>query len=436
MLRKANNVFSVILGDVAKTTANLPGAGTVVTSSNLEAGAIIITDLGLRALNNAAYTALTATDQFLIIQGKGPNVPLMKSPVLTKGKIKTAISKFKPAVQQVSYVGYNTVTATTALPVANNTDFWIKIRKRDNDAANRSQPMSLFAGPVRTDGSGTQAELANLLVRSGYRNFANEPANGYLRMESVCSGTAIAITGAPTSYDFTYGAKGVAINGTATSNVNAGDWIRLGVVGSVTSAVYLVAAVTATQITLSSPFVGTTGNVLAAGLTVIPAATALASNFGVRILGVAAPFDVNAMRNYYANRFTTSFSDTTTSVTVSGAQNGNGVWQQVAMDEYMNYGFEGQNGMLGVPPAFRDQVVKIPGVAGNTALTSKYSALSFTWEESVTGLVAMTNGKGSVIVYLNLVDVAGVGKLSTATLTAEYYFAVTVLGLTAADFDE
>ena len=433
MLRKANNVFSVILGDVAKTTANLPGAGTVVTSSNLEAGAIIITDLGLRALNNAAYTALTATDQFLIIQGKGPNVPLMKSPVLTKGKIKTAISKFKPAVQQVSYVGYNTVTATTALPVANNTDFWIKIRKRDNDAANRSQPMSLFAGPVRTDGSGTQAELANLLVRSGYRNFAAEPANGYLRMESVCSGANTAIAGS-TSFDFTYGAKGVAINGAAATGIVAGDWLRIGT--GVTAPVYLVAAITATQITLSAPFVGTTGNVLVANVTAVSAATAATSNFGIRITGVPANFDVNAMRNYYANRFTTSFSDTTTSVTVSGAQNGNGVWQQVAMDEYMNYGFEGQNGMLGVPPAFRDQVVKIPGVAGNTALTSKYSALSFTWEESVTGLVAMTNGKGSVIVYLNLVDVAGVGKLSTATLTAEYYFAVTVLGLTAADFDE
>jgi hypothetical protein len=41
------------------------------------------------------------------------------------------------------------------------------------------------------------------------------------------------------------------------------------------------------------------------------------------------------------------------------------------MDEYMNYGFEGQNNQLATPSVPRDQVVKIPGVGTATTLTSK-----------------------------------------------------------------
>ena len=60
MLRKANNVFSVLLNDASKLTANLPvtTAGTVVSDSNLEVGAIVVTDLGLQRLSAAEYTAL------------------------------------------------------------------------------------------------------------------------------------------------------------------------------------------------------------------------------------------------------------------------------------------------------------------------------------------------------------------------------------------
>ena len=164
MFRKANKVFSVILDDESQNAAALPLAGAVVTDANLAKGAVVLTDLGNRRLNAAAFTALVNGDQFRIVQGKGLGKPLMKTPVLTKGQVKLTVSKHKETVQQVTIIGYNGTTGQ--LPVANNTDYWIKIRKRDNDAANRSQPMSLFAGPVKTDGTGTQAELAAALVKN------------------------------------------------------------------------------------------------------------------------------------------------------------------------------------------------------------------------------------------------------------------------------
>ena len=380
----------------------------------------------MNRLDAAAFTALPSAGQFFVVEGRGPGIPLMKSPILTKGKIAMTLSRHKEAVQQISIIGYNGTTG--ALPVSNNSDFWIKIRKRDNDAANRSQPFSLFAGPVKTDATATQAELATLLARSGYQNFRNEPANGYLRMDVIASAASVAVTGTVANFAFTYGARLVTLNGTVT-NISVGDYIRVGGAG-VTNPVYLVSAVNSpTSITLAAPFVGTTGSVAVASVQVIAAATAATANFGVRLTGVIAPFDVNQFRDYYANRFTATFSDSSTLVShIQGAQNGNGMWQQVAMDEYMSYGFEGENNQLAVPSIPRDSIVKIPGVAGNTALTSKYSSINIAWEESISGLVSMDGGKGNVIIYTNLLDVAGLGSLSSTANTGREV--LTVLGFT------
>jgi hypothetical protein len=345
----------------------------------------------------------------------------MKSPAMTKANVTISASKFKAAVQQVTTVGYNGTTG--ALPVANNTDFWIKVRKRDNDAANRSQPMSLFAGPVKTDATGTQAELAVALVASGYRNFTNqEPANGYLKFEAISSAASAAITGAPTSFGVTYKSRVMTITGTATSNVAVGDFLRIGG-AAVTNPVYRVTAVTATTITLATPYVGDSATILVANVQVIAAATASTANFGIRLTGVVAPFDVNAFRDYYANRWTTSFSDSSTLITVTGAQNGNGVWQQVAMDEYLNYGFEGENNQLAVPSVPRDQVVKIPGVAGNTEQSSRYSTLTFNWTEEILGLASVNKPQGSVLLHCNLTNVAtGVITATTAEAVVDTLF--------------
>lgn len=417
MFRKANNVFSALLSDASVTTTALNSAvaaGSVVTNANLPIGAVVVCDMGMRRLDNTSYGLLTATDKFFIVQGRGATQPLMKSPALTKGMVAISASKFRAAVQQVTVVGYNGTTG--ALPVANSTDFWIKVRKRDNDAANRSQPMSLFAGPVKTDATGTQAELAVALVASGYRNFTNqEPANGYLKFEAITNAASTAVTGA-TSLTFTYKSKVVAITGSATSNVAVGDFLRIGG-ATVTNAVYRVAAVTATAITLSTFFVGDTATLAVANVHVITAANAAVANFGIRLLGVEAPFDVNAFRDYYANRWTTSFSDSSTLITVTGAQNGNGVWQQVAMDEYLNYGFEGENNQLAVPSVPRDQVVKIPGIAGNTAQSSRYSTLTFNWTEEILGLTSMNKPQGSVILHCNLTNVA-LGLITATTAEA------------------
>lgn len=428
MLRSANNVFSVILDDETKNALAF-AAGTLVTDANLPKGAIAVVDLGNRFLTAAAYTALAPSAQVRIVQGKGVGKPMMKTPVLTKGTLAITTSAHKAALQQITAVGYNGTTGS--LPVSNDTAFYIKLRKNDNDAANRSQPMPLFAGPVKTDANGTQEELAIALAISGTKNFADEPATNYVKFEVINDEAGVVPTGTTTTFTTVVGSKVVAINGTLT-NVAVGDSIRLE--GTTTSsAIYVVTAYTAsTSITLDRAFTGTAGVYAIANTRIITAAAAALAEYGVIVTGIAAPFDVNKFRNYYANRFTISFSDEDTIIThLQGARNGSGVWQQVAMDEYMSYGFEGQNEMLATPPTLRDQEVKIPGIGVETSLTSKYSTINIHWTESIQGLVTVAGGEGNVLLYVNL---DSSGNLGGAGSTGEEV--AVVLGLTAANLDE
>jgi hypothetical protein len=410
MIRQNSNVFSVILDDEAQNALGF-AAGTLVTDANLPKGAIAVVDMGNRFLTAAAYAALTSTAKFRILQGKGAGKAMMKSPELTKGNVTITSAAHKAAVQQVTTIGYNGTTG--ALPVANDTAFHIKLRKNDNDAANRSQPMSLFAGPVKTDASGTQEELALALAKSFNKNFYDEPANGYAKAELICSNAGAVTTAATGTLTATNGSVTVTGTGaTILTEFSAGDYVRFGT--ALTSPVYKV--VTATDngatgtLVLDRPYTGATGTFVAGAAHYITAAGAAAANFGIVITGVEAPFDVNKFRNYYANRFTVSFSDESTLIShTQGARNGNGVWQQVALDEYMSYGFEGQNEMLAVPATMRDQEVKIPGVGTATAATSKYSVVTLSWTESVSGIVHGSTQKGQVILYLNLDATANLG---------------------------
>ena len=439
MIRNAKNVFSVLLDDETVTT--LPAEGAVVTSANLGNGAVVLVDQGLVRLSAAAFTALLDTDKFMLVQGKGTSAPLVKSPLITKGKYTTSIQAHVPAVQQVTTIGSNGTTGS--LPSANDTSYYIKVRKNDNDAANRSQPFSLF-GQFKTDASATQSETAFGLANNFIANMAKEAAgtNGYILTEvlidTAATNTAFGGLGNVTgNVAMTNGSKTMTM--TDTQDLAAGDYFRVSTSATetITDPVYRIVTVdSATNITLDVPFQGTTdASVDDDFVHLIPSATGLADNFGLRLTGIASDFDVNKFRNYYANRFSAFFSDETITVTTStGARNGSGTWQQVAMDEYMSYGYEGQNEMLSVPPTYRDSVVKVPGVGTATALLSKYSSLNISWTEDITGLVGQSGAQGNVILYTNLADSSGSGILGTSGSSAETL--VTAMGLTDTDFDE
>jgi len=418
-------VFSVVLDKNATTTAAVNAAvavGAVVTKDNLPDGAIVLVDAGMRRMNAAAYTA---ADRFRFVQGRGATKSLMISPMLTKASTTISSSNHRVAAQQVSVVGYN--GTANALPAANSTDYFIKIRKNDNDAANRSQPMSLFAGPIKSAASASQVGIAEALVSNGIANFAKEPANNYLGFDLLTDSASAANTGAGT-VTATKGSKLVTFGTDVDAVAVVGDYIRFdesaGAAPATTDAVYKVVAMDTTNeiMTLDRPFSSASQAATAQGNAVIIAAAGLAAgNWGVRLTGIQADFDVNAFRDYYVNRFTVTFSDESTLVTTTGARTGSGMWEQVAMDEYMSYGFEGENSMLGVPPRMRDQEVAVDG---------KYGCIEVSWTESIQGLVSLQGGKGSVLFYINLQAGGALGATSSGVDVA------TILGIAAADVQQ
>ena len=439
MLRIADNVFSVLIDDNADRTADLPAVGTVVTADNLDAGAIVMVDAGMRRISatTPAGGGYDVVDRYRIVQGKGAGNELMMSPMITKATATLSTSAHRASAQQVSVVGYNGTSGS--LPEADSTDYFIKIRKNDNDAANRSQPMSLFAGPIKSAASATQVGIAEALVSNGIVNFAKEPANNYLGFDLLTDSTAAANTGAGT-VTATKGSKLVTFDTDVDAVAVVGDYIRFdesaGAAPATTDAVYKVVAMDTTNeiMTLDRPFSSASQAATAEGNAVIIAQGGLAAgDWGVRLTGIQADFDVNAMRDFYVNRFTVTFSDSSTLITTTGARTGSGVWQQVAMDEYMSYGFEGQNDMLGTPPRHRDQEVKIPGQGTITAADARYGCLEISWTENIQGLVSLQGGKGSVLVYINL-DAATPGVQGTAPTS--YELTNTILGLSATAFDE
>jgi len=378
---------------IADTDAAAPTAAGIASPTTVAAGAVALVNEGNVILNAAAYTALASDARVRIVQNIGGR--LVSSCAMTKGKLRLGmpasgtpapgtVSQYSAAVQQVTVIGYNGTSGS--LPSANSTSYYIKIRKNDNDAGNRSQPFSLFS-QFKTDASATQEELAFGLVKVGTKNMENEPANKYLKFEALCDDAGAADATA-TTIDIDYGSKTGTLNAGATTFV-VGDLLRIGG-GATTDPVYKITALAGTTVTLDIAYQSASGTGIA--IEYITAALAAAAEFGVRLTGIESDFDVNAMRDWYSNRFTATFSDDSTLVThVQGASDGVGVWQKVAMDEYMSMGFQGQNEMLGVPPTMRTSSVVTAG---------EYDALMLTADEEVHGLTSANTETSSVILYL------------------------------------
>jgi len=405
-LRRQDNVAYAA---IANATTAAPAAGAKATNLTIKGGQVALVDEGNIILDAAAYTALPSDARVRIIQNVGGSVlggdgELVASATLTKSKIRLgksdkagaptasatgSISVFSAAQQQITRIGFNGTTG--ALPTTTvETNFFIKLRKNDLDAANRSQPNSLFA-QFRTDATGSQEELALGLVKNGVLNMSTQPEgnHGYVRFEAINAAAGTAITG-PASFTLENGSKTVTISAAITgATLVVGSLIRFGT--AVTDPVYKVADLTATTITLGHAYQGVTGSILLANVEAILVGAPF-GDFGIQMTGVVSDFDVDAFRNYYSNRFTATFSDTSTLNThVQGAKDGTGMWQQAAMDEYMSMGNQGENSMLGVPPRKRSASVE---------KNAQYDILRLTADEDIFGLTSSNTESGSVLLFL------------------------------------
>ena len=395
-LRRQDNVAYAAIAD---TDAASPG-NVVITPSTLAIGAAALVDEGnLAHVAILTYDALPASTRLRVVQNIAGK--LVFSAAFTKGAIIKAkplesatVSKYVAPDQQVTRIGYNGTIG--ALPTTSvNSNFFIRLRKRDNDAANRSQPNSLYA-QFQTDVDGTQEELALGLVKNGILNMTTQPKgnNGYIRFEMLNAGTRSAATAtAAVTLTFTKDSTLVTASAaTASTNIVAGDYVAIA--AAVTTGVYKVKSKDGSgNLTLETAYQSATVAIVASAANIrITNALAIVAASGVQMTGVASDFDVNAFRNYMTIRFTATFSDTTTKVThVTGATDGTGTWQQVAMDEYMSMGNQGENQMLSVPPVMRTSSVVTDG---------QYDCVHIAVKEDINGLVSAEKADADIFVFI------------------------------------
>jgi hypothetical protein len=94
---------------------------------------------------------------------------------------------------------------------------------------------------------------------------------------------------------------------------------------------------------------------------------------------------------------------TDTPVTNIAAFDGLGVYEQVANDEYISWGDEGQVFVDQVPPQFREQDAVVGG---------EYSPLVLGWVNNLPSLIGAGENKGQAILYMDDYVSSGAGDQS------------------------
>lgn len=406
-LDSKNNIKSVFI--VPALTAVTSGTITPGSTNGGVAGSVVVANM-----SNQVLDATTVLDysKIKIIKDRGADLPLQQV-VLDLNQIAAwGATPGAAATEQVDFVGYNGTSGQIA--IINNNFYTVKLEHVPNQFAYGKRPANYKYGTYQSSPAATEAEIANGLQASLVQNFRpNRTIDWRVITELVCNNAGAAITGTATTFGVTRYAKNVVINGTVT-NVFAGDFIRLG--GTTTAAVvYKVASITSpTSIVLEVPYQGTTGSIGVANVVVITAALAAAADFGIKITGLKQKYDVNRWRQYDKVRFNTFIqgftpSATVTAVTTTAAFDGVAVYEQVANDEYISWGDEGQVFVDQVPPLFREQ---------DAVIGQQYQPVIIGWLDRLPSLIGAGQNKGQAILYM---------ADANATLATQALTLVTVL---------
>jgi len=414
-LDSKNNIKSVFIVDTA-LSAVTTGTITPGSTNSGTPGSIVIANMSNEVLvaGSGAGTGVQNYSKIKIIKDRGANLPLQQV-VLNLNDITTYTGVAgQAASEQVDFIGFNG-TAGTEIAVLNNNFYTVKLEHVPNQFAYGKRPANYKYGTYLSSPAATQAEIANGLQASLVQNFKpNRTIDWRVITELVCNDAGAAITGAATTFGVTRYGRTVTINGTVT-NVAAGDFIRLG--GTTTAAVvYKVAAVTSpTSIVLEVPYQGTTGSIGVANVEVITALAASTADFGIKITGLKQKYDVNRWRQYDKVRFNTFIqgftpSATTTAVTSTPAFDGVAVYEQVANDEYISWGDEGQIFVDQTPPLFREQ---------DAVVGTQYNPVVLGWLNNLPSLIGAGENKGQAILYMSgSATIAGQGATLITVLNS------------------
>jgi len=371
-------------------TSSIPSAGTVVTNANMPDGTVAVVDT-----ENKVLSSLPSTGKVKIVQSMGSDKPLIHGPFMDVTELTITSANYIAPQEQISYIGWNGTSGT--LPAENSTSFYLFIEKEDNDEMNRSNQQNGIHAQFKTSASSSAEEWAFLGANTLFKNTLFEVPNPdggarYIRVMAVTDGTHTQATDGSSAVTaaVTFNSKTVEIGD--ANDVSVDDIISFGSTAGAQDT-YKIAAISGTTITMNAPFRGASD--AAAVLNVVSGN----SNYGVRVAGVAGPYDPVADRLYYKNRFILKAlsegeaidADTTTT---QAASEGRGSWQDVGEKEFLSHGQMGRARNLMTAPFESRPTEYVEG--------GKYSIIQLEANSERKEMLGNSNFKTQLYIFLQL----------------------------------
>jgi hypothetical protein len=390
-LDSKNNIKSVFI--VPAATAVTSGTVTPGSTNSGTPGAVVIANMSNEILN--ATTVLNYS-KIKIIKDRGANLPLQQV-VLDLNQITAwGATPGAAATEQVDYVGFNGTSGQIA--VLNNNFYTVKLEHVPNQFAYGKRPANYKYGTYQSSPAATQLEVSAGLVKSLIQNFRPNRTTDWRVFTSLVnsSTTTAAVDTDITSFSLVKYSTAVTVITTGAAAITAGTYLRFGASTASTSIYKVVTGFSGGAgtytITLDYSWQADSTTVLDTDVVSVT----VGADWGIKIVGIKQKYDVNRWRQYDKVRFNTFIegftpSATVTPVTTTAAFDGVAVYEQVANDEYISWGDEGQVFVDQVPPLFREQ---------DAVIGQQYQPVIIGWLDKLPSLIGAGQNKGQAILYM------------------------------------
>jgi hypothetical protein len=262
--------------------------------------------------------------------------------------------------EQVTYLGYDGVTASLSLDATNSTYYGLKIILNHTFGMLNNSPL-IVTIPYKSDASATQREVAAGLAIAGTAAFKRQ-AYKPIKIERVNSGAALATLNTCAVVN---GSKAVTFGGNVAASVTVGSTIvRLnGATGTGTTPCYIIASAIngTTTFNLDQEYQGITETIADANVESVTE-----GNWGLKFTGISVT-DAN-FNPVTDEPFVVSFElgtrdfSTATATYTTEARLGSGTYQLVAAQEARTQFENKTREVSAYPPTVRN----FDAVAGNT----------------------------------------------------------------------
>jgi len=329
--RQQTNVQYLALGDAAALSA-----GGIDTLNEGEIG--VFTPQGVRITGaNAA-----GIEKFIVVTDRGTE-PNLVSDVIETAKIKTAVSKDTvAAVEQKDVIGFNGTSG--AIEEINDNLYMVAMYIQEYLTSN-TDGRYIKHFQYKSDLDTTQDEVAIGLVGSAVRNFSRE-AEDYMDFKALCSDA-----GAATTVEFSVAKGSNTAVFAAAPTVAIGDFIRFGT--ALTDNVYEVKKVVGNNVTLDRCVTDATQTFAVGAAQEIAAAAGAAADWGIVAEGKPLSFRIG--KEFYKKvrwEYTLTDFGSTNSQREAVANDGVGVYEQIAELEWFLQGHEGEYFRMGEPAIY------------------------------------------------------------------------------------